>query len=100
MHSELHIDRSLFINAKKGDIKEFYTFKGQLGEGAFGKVHLAQQKDQSMKKRAVKALQKQNLKSMVEVMNEMEILKKLDHPNIIKVYETYESEDKFYIVME
>lgn len=34
------------------------------------------------------------------MLAEMEILKKLDHPNIIKLFEVYISEDNYYIVME
>ena len=30
----------------------------------------------------------------------MEILKKLDHPNILKIYEFYQDERSFYIVSE
>jgi len=32
--------------------------------------------------------------------NEVNILKSLDHPNIMKIYEFYQDEEKFYIVSE
>ena len=32
--------------------------------------------------------------------NEINILQQLDHPNIVKLYETYESPDELYLVME
>lgn len=31
-------------------------------------------------------------------MNEVEILQKLDHPNIMKVFELYEDEVNYYII--
>ena len=34
------------------------------------------------------------------MLNEVGILKKLDHPNIIKIYEFYEDAKKFYIVTD
>jgi calcium-dependent protein kinase len=34
------------------------------------------------------------------LLDEVEILKKLDHPNIVKIYELYSDEDYFYIVTE
>ena len=32
--------------------------------------------------------------------NELNILIKLDHPNIIKLYEVYENDEFFYLIME
>jgi calcium-dependent protein kinase len=32
--------------------------------------------------------------------HEIEILKSLDHPNILKLYEFYEDEKRFYLVTE
>lgn len=31
---------------------------------------------------------------------EVEILRELDHPNVIKLFETFEDKDSIYIVME
>lgn len=33
-------------------------------------------------------------------MNEVSILKQMDHPNIIKVYEFYEDNSSYYLVTE
>jgi len=33
-------------------------------------------------------------------MNEIEILKTLDHPNILKLYEFYQDEKRYYLVTE
>ena len=35
-----------------------------------------------------------------KLIDEVEILKRLDHPNIIKIYEFYQDKKKFYIVTE
>ena len=34
------------------------------------------------------------------VLNELKILQKMDHPNIIKYYESYKDKNEFCIVME
>ena len=34
------------------------------------------------------------------MLNELEIMKSLDHPNIIKFYEVYEDQTYFHLVME
>lgn len=49
--------------------------------------------------RAIKYLSKKNVKknSISEIKNEIWIMKKLDHPNIIRIYEVYEDDDYFYI---
>ena len=50
--------------------------------------------------RAVKVINKSSIKFPITFINEFEILKKLDHPNIIKIYETYEDETNYYVVTE
>ena len=34
------------------------------------------------------------------IRNEVEILSQIDHPNIVKLFEIFDSKDKFYMVME
>ena len=62
-----------------------------LGKGGFGTVKLAALKSGvSDKKMAVKIIEKSRLKQKTYVLlRELEILKSLDHPNIIKFYEVY-----------
>lgn len=50
--------------------------------------------------RAIKQLKKSSVRYPQTFINEIEILKKLDHPNIIKIYETYEDENNYYVVTE
>ena len=37
---------------------------------------------------------------MEGLLNEVEVIKHLDHPNILKMYEFYQDEKRFYIVTE
>ena len=50
----------------------------------------------------VKSISKSNLsqKSLKNLICEIQILAKLNHPNIVKYYETYDDEKYFYLVME
>lgn len=34
------------------------------------------------------------------LMNEIDILKDIDHPNIIKMYEFFQDEKRYYIITE
>ena len=43
---------------------------------------------------------KQELVSTVSLLNEIEILKELDHPNILKIFEYYTTNDSIYIISE
>ena len=50
---------------------------------------------------AIKVLSKSKLKDHLEaIKDEVDILTKLDHPNIVKYYETYIDERYIYLVME
>ena len=52
--------------------------------------------------RAVKMIEKSKLskQSLIELAKEIEIWKDLDHPNIVKIYESYEDIKYLYIVSE
>lgn len=52
--------------------------------------------------RAVKIIDKSKAseEEIKQLINEVEIMKKLDHPHIVKVYEYYQDEKFFYIVSE
>lgn len=54
----------------------------------------------SGKIRAVKKIQKRKIKYPQTFINEIETLKRLDHPNILKIYETFEDSDSYFIVTE
>ena len=71
-----------------------------LGEGMSGRVATCRQR-YTGELFALKTLSVQRLKvDMDELRQEIDILKRLDHPNIVKVYETFEEEGRFHVVME
>ena len=72
-----------------------------LGAGSFGKVFLSQSVHNKNLKVAIKAMDKIKLKMDVELVNEeVAILNKLDHPNIVNYFETYNDYRYVYLVME
>jgi len=63
-------------------------------------VYEAVAKD-NKKKFAVKIIEKSMLQDDIKLLRrEIQIMKKVDHPNILKLHEIYEDTDKVYIVME
>lgn len=77
-----------------------YELGRTLGDGNFAIVRQAKLKN-SNSEYAMKVIDKHKLKGkehMVE--NEIEIMKDCHQPNIVKLYEEYETHDKIYLVME
>jgi calcium-dependent protein kinase len=84
------------------DLHPHYTIFSQIGSGGNSLVYLAQQ-SLSGQYVALKAIPKSpNIKSIesLSFFPETEILKTLDHPNIIKCFENFESNEKFFITLE
>lgn len=86
---------------KYRDIKEFYKIEATIGRGTFGTVKRA--KNRATGERfAVKVLSKKkmNQEDIDAAQTEIDILKRVDHPNIIKLFETFEDDRHFCLVME
>ena len=89
------------MNEETPDILKDYTFIKDIGEGNFGKVKLSVM-NSTKEKYAIKILDKEKLKSQTKSTkyNEIEIISKLKHPNIIYVEKILEDEKNYYIIME
>ena len=81
--------------------KDIYEVKQKLGNGKFGLVKLGINK-QTNQKVAIKIMSKKqmNTSDLELVRTEIEILKICQHPNIIKLYDIFENENYYYIIME
>jgi len=83
------------------DIRTVYTFEKRLGVGKFGVVNQVCLNKDSGKKFAVKSIKLETIFSELELIeNELDILRLVDHPNIIKYYETYSDGEYLHIVTE
>ncbi len=84
------------------DYKKKYEYISMLGNGGFGKVRLYRDKHNKNLKFAIKTLKKDHLNThnLKLLEEEVKILRELDHPNIVKYFETYEDEFYINIVME
>lgn len=97
---DIKISKSNFVKTTKGLLRDKYTISGKLGSGSYGNVYKAIQKS-TKTARAIKSLSKKNIKvDISKLIQEVEMLKKLDHPNIIKVIEVIEETDYMHIVTE
>lgn len=85
------------------DFDDKYTTVKVLGQGSFASVHLCE--DRNTKKQvAVKRFMKSEIKTNKEsydmIINEIEILRQLNHPNTVKLREVYDSPDSINVVMD
>lgn len=82
------------------DIKKIFEFKEVLGSGAFSEVVLAEEKVTG-KLFAVKCIPKKALKGKESsIENEITVLKKIKHENIVALEDIYESPSHLYLVMQ
>ena len=95
------ISAEIFFSIKSNPIKDDYEIGTALGEGSYGEVKLGVHKRTKMA-RAIKIIKKTAIIKQDEelIMKEVEILKSLDHPNIIKIYDMYQDDANIYMVIE
>ena len=100
---DLKITKGMLVQESKGDPYEFYEEVKVLGEGSFGKVYMVRHKI-SRVLRAMKSIHKDKTQLREEeekaMINEINVLKSLDHPNIMKIYEYFNTEKCLYIITE
>ena len=95
---------SIFIDefCKQDDYKKKYEFISILGNGGFGKVRLYRDKQAKNLKFAIKTIKKDflNPHNIASLVEEVKILRELDHPNIVKLIDVYEDSQTFSLVLE
>jgi calcium-dependent protein kinase len=100
---DIHLAPGVFIKSISGAFRKDYEVQKVLGKGSFGEVYLCKHKSTGVC-RAIKEIPRgRNLQTeddRLHFLREVEILARVDHPNIAKVYELYEDLDYFAVVSE
>jgi calcium-dependent protein kinase len=89
------ISKDQMIKISSEPIAQQYVVLGDLGNGSYGTVKKVRHKKLG-EERAMKIVKKKSESSV----NEIEILKKISHPNIISIYEIFEDAKSYYIMTE
>ena len=104
--SKISFNSEVLISQVKTDPFNDYTEIKVLGTGSFATVKLVKNNVTGMI-RAMKIIQKKktlngntDASNDLDILNEINILKQIDHPNVVKIFEFYNSEDAYYLITE
>ena len=92
--------KSLNFKSKDDIMKQFKVYK-QLGAGLFSRVYLAEGNDG--RQCAIKMIKKKKFttkETIQKILIEKEILKLIDHCNVLKLYKTMQTHSRIYFVLE
>jgi hypothetical protein len=96
---DLHKKGSL-VGGNTQNVEEWYQIKTEIGKGTYGSVLLAQHR-YTGEEVAIKFLSKRIYSTSREkVQREVAIMKQVNHPNIVRLYEVFETKDNIILVME
>ncbi|KAM9065013.1 STE20-like serine/threonine-protein kinase isoform X2 [Sarcophilus harrisii] len=79
--------------------EDFWEIIGELGDGAFGKVFKAQNKETNVLA-AAKVIDTKSEEELEDYMVEIDILASCDHPNIVKLLDAFYYENNLWILIE
>jgi calcium-dependent protein kinase len=100
---DLKIDAGLFIRKIEGNLYKNYLPQRRLGAGSFGYVRLAIHLPTGQE-RAIKSISRtkipKDLTKRNKFFTEAEILRKTNHPNILRLYEYIEDEMHIHLITE
>ena len=98
--NKVTIDTNLLVTKGTTNNKNNYKRTKILGQGSFGTVFLVKHKILNTYF-AMKVIKKTNKSEKDEVlMNEINILRKMDHPNIVKITDFYTTNTEYILVTE
>ena len=92
---KVKLARENLIKIQKVSITTHYEIIGELGSGSYGSVKKVRHK-QLKEVRAMKVI----LKKSENAKTEIDIMRKVSHPNIVNIFDIYEDSKKYYIMME
>ncbi|XP_034341089.1 calcium/calmodulin-dependent protein kinase type 1B isoform X2 [Arvicanthis niloticus] len=90
----------LLLKKQTEDISSVYEIREKLGSGAFSEVMLAQERGSSHLV-ALKCIPKKALRGKEALVeNEIAVLRRISHPNIVALEDVHESPSHLYLAME
>ena len=100
--SVINLTNSTIIGENTTDPENDYKKLHQLGQGTYGSVFEIQNRTTDII-RAMKVVKKNTKRSAEEekeILHEENILRTMDHPNIVKIFEFYSNDENYSIITE
>ena len=103
---DIQVQAKNFIVKRTQSLADVYERVQLLGQGAYGSVYKVKRKGTGTREiiRALKEISKKSMnvsqESVNEIRNEIEVLKNIDHPNIMKIFEFFEDDKNIYLINE
>ena len=92
---KVKLGKENLLKIQKESITNHYEIIGELGSGSYGSVKKVRHK----KLKEIRAM-KVILKKSENAKTEIDIMRKISHPNIVNIFDIYEDSKKYYIMME
>ena len=85
------------------DFQSQYTLVKKIGSGSFSNVYLATELS-SLKDYAVKNAYKEkilgSLRGVTSIINEIQIMRQMDHPGIVKLHKVFENDEAILLILD
>ena len=101
-YTQVNLTNELLVGKSKADPEEDYKKLNFLGEGSFASVYKVQNKftDVICAMKIINKAFSCTIEDENEILNEINILRTMDHPGILKIFEFYSSKQNYSIVTE
>ena len=94
-NKKMNLSKEYYIKISTEPVANYYTIVKDLGHGSYGQVKKVKHKSLG-EIRAMKITNKKSDSSKYEI----EILRKISHPNITNIFEIFADSKKYYVIME
>ena len=95
----LNFNKETFILKSSGTMAKKYLKIKEITNGTYSKIYIVQNKT-DLKSYCCKEILKNKVADLAKFKNEINILSKMDHPNIIRLYEIFEDDRYISLIME
>ena len=99
--TKINLTNDVIVTKSPSDPNENYKKLNLIGEGNLSQIYRVRNEITDAIK-AMKIIKKSELEedNEKEIINEINVLRKMDHPNILKIFEFYSNKDYYAMILE